>query len=41
MRRSDRLLDRRRKQATFRDANKTLDNFDFTFNPMAQELKAH
>ena len=33
MRRSDRLLDRRRKQATFRDANKTLDNFDFTFNP--------
>ena len=32
-RRSDRLLDRRRKQAAFRDANKTLDNFDFTFNP--------
>src|SRR5215470_9710718 len=32
-RRSDRLLDRRRKQAGFRDANKTLDNFDFTFNP--------
>jgi DNA replication protein DnaC len=32
-RRSDRLLDRRRKQACFRDANKTLDNFDFTFNP--------
>src|SRR6266581_2920833 len=32
-RRSDRLLDRRRKQADFRDANKTLDNFDFTFNP--------
>ena len=32
-RRSDRLLERRRQQARFRDANKTLDNFDFTFNP--------
>ena len=32
-RRSERLLDRRRKQAGFRDPNKTLDNFDFTFNP--------
>ena len=32
-RRSDRLLARRRKQAGFRDANRTLDNFDFTFNP--------
>src|SRR6202162_3777220 len=32
-RRSDRLLDRRRKQAGLRGANKTLDNFDFTFNP--------
>jgi DNA replication protein DnaC len=32
-RRSDRLLERRRKQAGFRDANKTLDHFDFTFNP--------
>src|SRR5258708_23704813 len=32
-RRSDRLLERRRKQAGFRDANKTLDNFYFTFNP--------
>lgn len=31
-RRSDRLLERRRKQASFRDANKTLDNFDFAFN---------
>lgn len=31
-RRSDRLLERRRKQATFRDANKTLDTFDFDFN---------
>jgi DNA replication protein DnaC len=32
-RRSDRLLERRRKQAAFRDPDKTLDNFDFTFNP--------
>ena len=32
-RRADRLLERRRKQAGFRDSNKTLDNFDFTFNP--------
>jgi DNA replication protein DnaC len=31
-RRSDRLLERRRKQAQFRDAQKTLDNFDFDFN---------
>src|SRR5690348_4351444 len=33
VRRSDRLLERRRKHAGFRDPNKTLDNFDFTFNP--------
>ena len=32
-RRSDRLLERRRKQAGFRDPDKTLDNFDFSFNP--------
>jgi DNA replication protein DnaC len=32
-RRGDRLLERRRKQAEFRDPHKTLDNFDFTFNP--------
>lgn len=32
-RRTDRLLARRRKLAAFRDPNKTLDNFDFTFNP--------
>src|SRR6478672_6104658 len=30
---SDRLLERRRKQAQFRDPQVTLDNFDFTFNP--------
>src|SRR5919197_2557736 len=32
-RRADRLLERRRKQAAFRDPLKTLDNFDFNFNP--------
>ena len=32
-RRSGRLLERRRKQAGFRDPDKTLDNFDFQFNP--------
>jgi DNA replication protein DnaC len=32
-RRTDRLLERRRKQAAFRDSDRTLDNFDFTFNP--------
>jgi DNA replication protein DnaC len=31
-RRQDRLLARRIKQAAFRDANKTLDDFDFRFN---------
>jgi hypothetical protein len=30
---AERLLERRRKQAEFRDPHKTLDNFDFTFNP--------
>jgi len=32
-RRSDRLLERRRKLAGFRDPDRTLDNFDFSFNP--------
>ena len=31
-RRGDRLLERRRKQAGFRDLQRTLDNFDFSFN---------
>jgi DNA replication protein DnaC len=31
--RSKRLLDRRHKQAQFRDSDKRLDNFDFQFNP--------
>jgi DNA replication protein DnaC len=33
IRRQDRLLARRTKHARFRDANKTLDGFDFAFNP--------
>ena len=32
-RRQDRLIERRIKKAGFRDRDKTLDNFDFTFNP--------
>ena len=32
-RRADRLLERRRKQAAFRDPDRTLHNFDFNFNP--------
>jgi DNA replication protein DnaC len=32
-RRSQRLIERRQKQAQFRDPQKTLDNFDFAFNP--------
>jgi DNA replication protein DnaC len=32
LRRQDRLLERRRKDAAFRDAGKTLDTFDFEFN---------
>ncbi|HEX2712334.1 MAG TPA: ATP-binding protein, partial [Candidatus Acidoferrales bacterium] len=31
-RRSERLLERRRKQAQFRDPQRTLENFDFNFN---------
>jgi len=31
-RRGDRLLERRKKQAAFRDPHKTLENFDFNFN---------
>jgi DNA replication protein DnaC len=31
--RSDRLLERRRKQARFRDRQRSFDNFDFSFNP--------
>lgn len=31
--RGERLIERRRKQAAFRDPHNTLDNFDFSFNP--------
>jgi DNA replication protein DnaC len=31
-RRGDRLLERRKKQAAFRDPHKSLENFDFNFN---------
>jgi len=31
-RRGERLLERRKKQAAFRDPQKTLDTFDFNFN---------
>ena len=30
---ADRLLERCRQQAGFRDPDRTLDNFDFSFNP--------
>jgi DNA replication protein DnaC len=33
IRRADRLLERRRREAGFRDPNRSLDNFDFAFNP--------
>ena len=33
LRRQDRLFERRTKLASFRDHGKTLDNFDFSFNP--------
>jgi DNA replication protein DnaC len=40
-RRSDRLLERRRKQAAFRDPQRTLDNFDFSFNPKMNQSLVH
>jgi hypothetical protein len=38
-RRGDRLLERRRKQAQFRDPQKNIENFDFTFNPKGLGLR--
>jgi hypothetical protein len=38
MRRSDRLLERRRKEAGFRDSGRTLDNFE-TSTAMSQERR--
>ena len=43
-RRSNRLLERRQKQAQFRDPQKTLENFDFTFNKkfgLVRKLRDH
>lgn len=37
-RRSDRLLERRLKQARFRDPEKTIDSFDLTFNPKMNKV---
>ena len=37
-RRGDRLLERRRKQAGFRDSLKMLYNFDFNFNTLTSTL---
>ena len=37
-RRSTRLLERRRKQAQFRDPQKTLEGFNFTFKGSSQGL---
>lgn len=38
-RRQDRLIERRIKQARFRDANKTLSEYDFEFNPKMDRKK--
>ena len=37
-RRTDRLLERRRKQAGFRDAHRTVDSFDFNFIPKMRSI---
>lgn len=37
-RRGDRLIERRQKQAQFRDPQVTLDNFDFDFNKKKQRI---
>ena len=40
-RRSDRLIERRVKQAEFRDPQARLDTFDFTFNPKMDRKKVY
>jgi DNA replication protein DnaC len=40
-RRQDRLLERRRKLARFRDADRSLDTFDFTFNKKMNRALIH
>ena len=41
LRRQDRLVARRHKQARFRDADRSLDNFDFDFNKKMNRALIH
>jgi DNA replication protein DnaC len=41
LRRQDRLLERRHKQAGFRDADRSLDTFDFDFNKKMNRAMVH
>src|SRR5579864_6131213 len=41
LRRQDRLLERRHKQAGFRDPDRSLDNFDFDFNKKMNRALIH
>jgi DNA replication protein DnaC len=41
LRRQDRLLERRHKQAAFRDPDRALDNFDFEFNKKMNRALIH
>src|SRR6476659_11259098 len=41
LRRQDRLLERRHKQAGFRDPDRTLDSFDFDFNKKMNRVLIH
>ena len=41
LRRQDRLLERRHKQAGFRDPHPSLDNFDFDFNKKMNRALIH
>src|SRR6202795_4599268 len=41
LRRQDRLFDRRHKQAGFRDADRSLDRFDFDFNKKMNRALIH
>ena len=41
LRRQDRLLERRHKQARFRDADRSLDTFDFEFNKKMNRALVH
>jgi DNA replication protein DnaC len=41
LRRQDRLLERRQKEARFRDPDRSLDNFDFDFNKKMNRVLVH